>query len=325
MSRRAEEISVLTVVRLFLENDSRLESAAGFRSLSFPLLPGAISVWKLRLVKLVAMVLLLFSLSSALPAEVLRVMTFNVRYPSKDDGPNIWENRRDILVQTILQKDPDILGTQELFFLQAQYIEEKAPAYAWFGVSRRGNREDEHMGVFYKKDKLKLVDSGNFWLSQTPGTPGSMSWDVSLPRMVTWGLFERLGSGKRFYFYNTHFPHRREDDAARLECAKVIAGRLGSLSADVPVIVTGDFNSPDEGDVYDTMRAPRLQDAWKQAPKRAGPETTSSGFTGRTTGRRIDWILYRGNLAVLEAETVTYNEGGRYPSDHYPVLAVFEF
>lgn len=275
--------------------------------------------------KYVAMLLLWFTFSSALPAEALRVMSFNVRYPSKEDGPNVWENRRDILVRTILEKDPDIVGAQELFFLQAQHIVENAPAYDWFGISRRGNREDEHMGVFYKKDKLRVIDSGNFWLSETPSTPGSMSWNVSLPRMVTWGLFERLGSGKRFYLYNTHFPHRAEDGAARLECAKVIATRLGSLPADVPVIVTGDFNAPAEGGVYNTMLGPQLRDAWREAPKRTGLETTLSSFRGNTEGRRIDWILYRGSLEALEAETVTYNEGGRYPSDHYPVLAVFEF
>ena len=144
--------------------------------------------------KYVAMLLLWFTFSSALPAEALRVMSFNVRYPSKEDGPNVWENRRDILVRTILEKDPDIVGAQELFFLQAQHIVENAPAYDWFGISRRGNREDEHMGVFYKKDKLRVIDSGNFWLSETPSTPGSMSWNVSLPRMVTGGCSSGLAA-----------------------------------------------------------------------------------------------------------------------------------
>ena len=105
----------------------------------------------------------------------------------------------------------------------------------------------------------------------------------------------------------------------------MIATRLGSLPADVPVIVTGDFNAPAEGGVYNTMLGPQLRDAWREAPKRTGLETTLSSFRGNTEGRRIDWILYRGSLEALEAETVTYNEGGRYPSDHYPVLAVFEF
>jgi endonuclease/exonuclease/phosphatase family metal-dependent hydrolase len=255
--------------------------------------------------------------------ETLRVMTFNVRYPAKSDGPNVWENRRDLLVETIRLKDPDIFGTQELFHEQGQYIVEKLPAYAWFGLSRRGNQQDEHMGVFYKRDRLRRVESGDFWLSESPDVPGSMSWDVSLPRMVTWALFEIQGSGRRFYFYNTHFPHRREDEPARLNCARLIAQRIRKLPPRVPFILTGDFNAPAGGEVYTVFEG--LVDCWTTAAKRAGPEATFSAFKGSTAGPRIDWIFHRGGLKALEAETVTHNQDGRYPSDHYPVFAVLEF
>jgi len=255
--------------------------------------------------------------------QTLGVMTFNVRYPSPNDGPNVWENRRDILVETIHLKDPDVMGTQELFHTQGQYIVEKLPDYTWFGISRRGNHEDEHMGVYYKNDKLKLLDSGNFWLSETPEKPGSMSWDVSLPRMVTWGLFEILETGRRFYLYNTHFPHRAQDSMARLECAKVIARKIRALPTDLPFIMTGDFNAQAGEEVYKVF-VPLLEDAWVEAAQKSGPETTSSRWRGNTEGRRIDWILYRENIKVLEAETVTHNREGRYPSDHYPVFSRLE-
>jgi endonuclease/exonuclease/phosphatase family metal-dependent hydrolase len=256
-------------------------------------------------------------------AQTLGVMTFNVRYPSPDDGPNVWENRRDILVETIRLKNPDLFGTQELFHKQGQYIADKLPEYTWFGISRRGNNQDEHMGVFYKPSKLRLLESGNFWLSESPDTPGSMSWDVSLPRMVTWGLFEISETGRRIYFYNTHFPHRREDAAARVECAKVIAKRMRTLPEDLPFLMTGDFNAQVGEDVYKIL-VPPLKDAWVETPRKSGPETTSSRWHGNTEGRRIDWILYRGNIKTLEAETVTHNLDGRYPSDHYPVFVTLE-
>jgi endonuclease/exonuclease/phosphatase family metal-dependent hydrolase len=278
-----------------------------------------------QLMKPIAMTILLLAIGITAQAETLRVMTFNVRYPAKDDGPNVWENRRDILVRAILEKDPDVMGTQELFHLQGEYIVEQAPAYAWFGISRRGNDQDEHMGVFYKKEKLRAVESGNFWLSETPEVPGSVSWDMSLPRMVTWALFERLDTRTRFYFYNTHFAHRPQDDAARLESARLIAERLRALPGDVPLILSGDFNAPAEEQVYETLLEAQLEDAWKNARKRSGPETTLSRWRGNREGRRIDWILYRGGPQPLEAEIITYNEENRYPSDHYPVLAVFDF
>ena len=256
-------------------------------------------------------------------AESLRVMTFNVRMPSKGDGENVWERRRDLLAATIREKNPDVFGTQELYYEQGEYIAAQLPEYAWFGVSRRGNRTDEHMGVFYRKDALKLVESGNFWLSETPETPGSMSWDVTLPRMVTWGLFETRG-GRRFYFYNTHFPHRKEDAAARVKCAEVIARRIAALPAGTAFVLTGDFNAPADSEAYKVAGA-GLKDAWKTAAKRAGPEGTFNGFKGISTGPRIDWIFYRGALQAVEAETVTRNEEGRYPSDHFPVFAVLEW
>ena len=271
------------------------------------------------------LLLLLFVVSCAVAfGDPLRLMTFNVRYPSPDDGPNVWEQRRDILVDAIRAKDPDLLGTQELFFSQGEYIVSKLPDYKWFGVSRRGNHEDEHMGVFYKPSKLKVIDSGNFWLSETPETPGSMSWNVSLPRMVTWALFQRVGSGERFYFYNTHFPHRRQDQAARVESAKVIVSRIEKLPADVPFILSGDFNDDMESEAHQVL-ANHLKDAWQNAARKSGPVATFGGFHGRTTGARIDWIFYRGKLKPLDVETVVYNRDGRYPSDHYPVFATFEF
>src|SRR5688572_181232 len=101
--------------------------------------------------------LALIAIALSADAEGLRILSFNVRYPAKSDGPDVWEARRDLLVDTIRRNSPDIMGTQELFYEQGQYIVEKLPELAWFGVSRRGNKEDEHMGVFYKKDAVELL------------------------------------------------------------------------------------------------------------------------------------------------------------------------
>jgi endonuclease/exonuclease/phosphatase family metal-dependent hydrolase len=268
--------------------------------------------------------LALIFLSSSPAAEALRIMSFNVRYPAKSDGPNIWDARRDILIATIRDKQPDLIGTQELFHLQGEYIVEKLPGYAWFGVGRRGDQTDEHMGVFYRKDRFELKDSGNFWLSETPETPGSSSWDMSLPRLVTWGEFNDKKSGRSFRFYNTHFPHRREDEAARTQCARVIAERLRALPKDLTVIVTGDFNTDAGSEAHRTLTA-NLTDAYSSVSNPSGPKDTFHGFRGTPRPGRIDWILFRGGLTPRSFETVTNNENGSYPSDHFPVAAVLEW
>lgn len=255
--------------------------------------------------------------------ETLRVMTFNVRYPNPGDGPDAWPLRRDLLVETVRTQAPDVMGTQELFYEQGQYIVEKLPEYAWFGVSRRGNREDEHMGVFYRKERLKLIDSGDFWLSPTPEKPGSSAWGMSLPRMATWGLFEVQGSGAKFLFLNTHLAHRAEDEAARQKSAKLLAFRVGMQDENIPIVLTGDFNAPAGGPTYAVLGA-ALKDARVEAAEKLGPEGTFHGFRGTVRKDRIDWIMYRAPWKVEKVEAITFQREGRYPSDHLPVMAVFQ-
>jgi endonuclease/exonuclease/phosphatase family metal-dependent hydrolase len=267
----------------------------------------------------------LLLLAFAAQAETLRVMSFNVRYPASGDGPDRWEVRQDILVRTIRLKNPDLMGTQELFYTQGEFIVQNLPEYEWFGNSRRGNRADEHMGVFYKRSKLRVIESGNFWLSETPGVAGSQAWSANLPRMVTWALFEMRASGKRFYYYNTHFHHTADATLARINSAKLIASSIAALPKDVPVILTGDFNAPAPDIEPYKILTEHLTDARIAATTKLGPDGTSSTFRGNTTGGRIDWILYSGPFTVPQFETVTYNEDGRYPSDHFPIIALLEF
>jgi endonuclease/exonuclease/phosphatase family metal-dependent hydrolase len=252
-------------------------------------------------------------------------MSFNVRYPNPSDGPDTWDRRRDLLVETIRQADPDLIGTQELFFEQGQYIVEQLPQYAWFGLSRRGNREDEHMGVFYRRDRWELVEPGNFWLSETPDKPNSLSWGINLPRMATWGRFRAKRDGRMLYFFNTHFPHRRDiDAAARVECARVLATRLGQVPSGATLIVTGDFNTDAGTEPYNVLTK-ILTDAQAGVREPAGPVGTFHGFKGVPDAARIDWVLYRGALKPISYETITRNQDGRYPSDHFPVLAGFSW
>ncbi len=267
-----------------------------------------------------ALLALTFAVSAATVAP-LRVMTFNVRTPSAD-GVNVWENRRDLFVRTVRDADPDVFGTQELHKEQGDYVVAKLPHYAWFGEGRRGGDGDEHMGVFYRSDRLKVIASGDFWLSDTPDVPGSISWGHPFPRMVTWALFERKADGRRFCFFNTHLPYRDEDEPARGKGAKEILARLQALPRHLPIVLTGDFNTTPASEAH-ALLAGLLVDARTSAAERAGPDTTFHNFTGMPD-QRIDWIFTRG-FTALRADTITVHEGAVYPSDHFPVLAVLRW
>lgn len=253
--------------------------------------------------------------------EALTVMSLNIRYPNPEDGANLWEKRRSLTIATIRAAAPDLIGTQELFQRQGDDIVKALPQYGWFGTDRYGGHQDEHMGIFYRRDRLKIVEQGQFWLSETPEKSGSMSWGIDLPRLVNWAVFETR-DGRRFRFYDTHFPHRDEDEGAREQAAMLLAGRIAEGPKDLPVILTGDFNTVDSSAAHRVLTA-SLADAWLSRPDRQGPAFTFHDFTGKGD-RRIDWILTRG-FKVEHIATVDAHRGAVYPSDHYPVVARVRF
>ena len=252
----------------------------------------------------------------------LRVMSFNVRLPLESDGPNRWGARQDLFVETIARADPDIIGTQELWKIQGDRVVAKLPNYSWFGLDRRGGHADEHMGVFYRRDRLKLIELGNFWLSDTPQVPASISWGNLYPRMATWGLFETVPGGKRFWFINTHFPYRAEDEAAREKAAAAIAAWIAARPDGAPVVLTGDFNTVPQSGAHRVLST-GLADAWEAAKARSGPAETFHAFSGKAD-RRIDWVFAKG-LTAAKAATLTDSANGRYPSDHFPVVVDYRW
>ncbi len=256
------------------------------------------------------------------PAAPLRVMSFNVRTPVDTEPGRRWDDRRDAMVSLLREQHPAVFGTQELVQKQADYLVAHLPGYRWFGKDRRGGSGDEHMGVFYDSAQLTVIESGDFWLSDTPDVPASITWGNLMPRMVTWALFQRQADGKQFYLLNTHLPYREEDEPRRVLGAKLIATRLATLPKDIPVVVTGDFNSEPGSTTYQAFTA-ALGDARKLAAKVDGPRLTFHDFTGKPTVE-LDWILVRG-FKVDRFQTLDDAPGGVLPSDHYPVQAELVF
>ena len=272
------------------------------------------------------LVLLLVLTGTALAREVpVKVMSFNIRYGLADDGENSWPHRRDLVAETIRVAAPDLLGTQEVLKFQADFLREHLPGYGFAGVGRDdGEEKGEYTAVFYRLDRFERVDSGHLWLSETPTVPGSRSWDSSLPRMLIWiELRDRRGSRESFLFANTHFDHRGA--RARLESARIIRGWLEERRPARPVILTGDFNTPEGSDPYRVLVGPggALIDSHRAVhERRSEREGTFSAFSDRREGARIDWILHSPAFATLNAFINHTRENGRNPSDHFPVEAV---
>jgi endonuclease/exonuclease/phosphatase family metal-dependent hydrolase len=259
--------------------------------------------------------------------EPLRVLSFNIRYDNPDDAPNDWPARQDRVAGLIRFHGADAAGLQEVLIGQLRDLEDRLPGYAWVGVGRSDGLEaGEFSPIFYRTDRLELVESGTFWLSDTPGVAGSTGWDAALPRIVTWARFRDRVNDRVFVHFNTHFDHRGE--RARAESARLVRARIDRLDGEAQVIVTGDLNAVPESTPLATLLrcdAPSscLRDARVTVEDSAyGPSGTHFGFgVGPGAGRRIDYILVSRAIRVLRHGHLAESEEGFYPSDHLPVLA----
>lgn len=271
--------------------------------------------------------------ASAADVPELRVMSFNIRYGTAGDGDNHWDRRREFVVETIKKFQPDLLGTQETLGFQRDYLAQHLPDYEVLGVGRDdGGDSGEMMAVYFRKDRFQTLDSGHLWLSETPETIGSKSWDSSLPRMVTWVRLRDLKAPKSpaILFLNTHFDHR--GPIARLESARLLRRTIESkLATDGDsIVLTGDFNAGDDSQPYAALfgelenRMSPVVDAFRVAhPERTLEEGTFSGFAANARkGARIDWIAVSRDWTIQSAEIDRTARNQRTPSDHFPVTAV---
>lgn len=259
----------------------------------------------------------------------IKVMSFNIRYGTAEDGENHWEKRKELVRETIQTFDPDLLGAQEVLEFQADFLKKHLKGYGFHGVGRNdGVAAGEFVPIFYRLDRFELLAAGHFWLSENPDEPGSVSWDSSLTRMCSWVILrDKKGEDRPFGFGNTHFDHRGKK--ARLESAKILRARAEAISDEVPVIIAGDFNNGEDDPPYAVLvRAEQSEgEVWIDSyraihPTRTDREGTASRWTGNRSGKRIDWILHSPEFLTLSASINYFNEKGRLPSDHYPVQAI---
>lgn len=264
--------------------------------------------------------------SAAESALTLRVMTYNLRFASAQP-PHAWPERRPLMRRLLEREAPDVIGTQEGVYPQLRELASDLPAYDWIGLGREGGSRGEFMAVFYRRERLEPVAFEHFWLSDTPELIASKTWGNQFNRMVTRVRFREKATGRELEFWNTHFDH--EVEIARQKSAALIRARLALLDPAVPLLLVGDFNcAAGASAAYTELTAGAgLADAWLAAKARTndGLNTFNNFGPPVRDGVRIDWILTRGAAEVTSAAILDYAEGGRTPSDHFPVTATIRF
>ena len=292
----------------------------------------------------------------AVPAQEMLVGSYNIRYKNWNDSVNgnVWAKRCQVICDQVNFMNPLIFGTQEVLYNQLQDLQQGLDGYDYIGIGRDdGERGGEHEAIFYKKDQLTLLDSGNFWLSETPEKPG-LGWDAACIRICTWGKFQVNAKKKKdrttFYFFNLHMDH--VGVVARREAAKLVVARIQEIANDARVILTGDFNVDQTNEIYNIFTdSGLLKDSYETARIRCAENGTFNAFkTEYFTTSRIDHVFVSPAITVEAYGVLTNsywtknqisdealkasdapqeiwfsNTTRRNPSDHYPVFVKIVF
>lgn len=259
--------------------------------------------------------------------QELTVMTMNVRYDNPEDGENNWRFRRERVGELIRSQQVDLLGTQEVLSNQYDDLRAELPAYASVGVGREdGARAGEFNAIFYRTERFDLLDSGTFWLSETPEVAGSKGWDAACERIATWVILRDGTNGRELLFVNTHLDHMGEQ--ARRKGVTLLLDRIAALRGDRPVILTGDFNAdPSSTVIAHVLEDGTLRSAWDAAAVRHGAGWSFADFGQIPVGERplIDYVFFGGGFEADECTILPDTLGGGYVSDHAPVRALLRY
>ena len=311
--------------------------------------------------KLLLFVLVIVA-SLQLSAQDLLVGSYNIRYKNWNDSVQgeQWAKRCQVICDQVNFMAPEIFGTQEVLYVQLNDMLARLDGYDYIGVGRDdGQHGGEHEAIFYKKDKLQLLDHGDFWLSETPDKPG-LGWDAVCIRVCTWGKFavktprpphrhglfnrRRQDPPKEFYFFNLHMDH--VGVVARREAAKLVVQRVREIAQGAPVFITGDFNVDQDNEIYTIFtQSGLLKDSYDAARIRFAENGTFNAFkTEYYSTSRIDHVFVSPSTRVeaygvftnsywtpdatddtLKAadapQEISFDTYIRHnPSDHYPVF-----
>lgn len=255
-------------------------------------------------------------------SQSLKIMTYNIRYSTASDGVNAWSNRKEKVFELIKKNSPDAFGVQEALHEQIQDLTIALPEYAYVGVGRDdGKEKGEYTAIFYKKSRLKVVNSRSFWLSETPEVPGSIGWDAAITRMATVCELEDMVNKKSFRMVTSHFDHVGK--MAQRNSATYLSGVIfgSSIREPMPTLVCGDFNVEPREEAYKNFFRGETPDLFDTRPAK-NTDGTFCGFEkGKMECRIIDYIFCTKEWQVENFEVVQDNDGINYPSDHLPVIA----
>jgi endonuclease/exonuclease/phosphatase family metal-dependent hydrolase len=259
---------------------------------------------------------------SAKHEQSIMVFSLNLRFGLAEDGPNGWPHRKKSVELLVTRHASDFMAFQEANDFQTDFLKTVLEGYGCIGQRHPAPKFWQNNVLFYHPSWHCRI-SDHFFLSPTPDIPSRFRGS-RWPRQCTIGLFERDAS--QIVCANTHLDF---DASVQEQGARAILSRLNRFPPRVPAILTGDFNASPDSSCYQLLTGKnRFSEAvchpFRSAFYSPFP-ATFHGFSGDREGKHIDWILFRGDLQPSQACVIQERFDDRYPSDHFPVFACFEF
>lgn len=272
----------------------------------------------------------------------LNVSTFNMRCDLEENKiwKGAWNLRKAMIAQMLLERDMDIVASQELYVHQLDDLKKELSGKYDFvetqslfaydpriidGRNRPAADDCEirmHNAIWYKASKFSVLEKGSFYLSSTPDKMSFGFEPNAQCRRCVWAKFEDLASGKTFYVFNVHADW--ENRKSRLAANDLIMEKIAEIAEGETVFLAGDFNDETSESANMFTRSGKFSDS--REVSRANPSGPYGTFHNwgandmKNPANRLDYIFVKGGVKVLSYEVLGDSYGAAYPSDHYPVF-----
>lgn len=253
----------------------------------------------------------------------MKVMSFNLRADNILDVKNRWNNRSELVYEIVNGDAYDVIGLQEVTPKMYEDLCENLKSYESVGEGRTKKFFNEKNNVLVN-DRHLILEDETFWLSRNPQKVGSTIWYSLFPRICTTVVL-RMKDGLKVRVYNTHLdcilPQAREYGIKTI----IKAIERHRQKEQLPCILMGDFNATPNSRLIQEFTngtyANRQFVAVQESNRRLYEQTTMSHFKGKEKGMHIDYIFVSEEFKIENVELLKYNKAGKYPSDHYPLIA----
>ena len=278
----------------------------------------------------------------------LKVMSFNVQ---TENGTSVnFDLRAEMLRDLLDQLRPDSIGMQEVTTGWIYRMDNFAFNQSYAGVGEGRTPGGEASSIYYRKDKFDLVDSGTFWLSETPDVSGSSLPNANYPRICTWAHLRDKVTGFEYIHLNTHLDHNGNNSssdgrALRTSQIRVMLEYIQKLP-DVPMVLTGDFNQAKtngDDEIYAMFKnvlgiskftasnGEKMTGNFADARADAADTVSADAWASMTSywqegtdkynpaKKPIDYVFYTPeDFDAMVYRNIHYHRDGIYMSDHLP-------